>query len=51
MKVTNVSLNGNTAEARVEYSPKNGAPAGAAMKVSYTLEKRGGTWIVVKTRD
>ena len=49
MNVTNIAVNGNTAEAQVEYVPKTGAPAGAGMRVSYALEKRGNQWVVVKT--
>jgi hypothetical protein len=49
MNVSNVTVNGNTAEAQVEYVPKTGAPAGAGMRVSYSLEKHGGQWAVVKT--
>jgi|SRR5579862_974207 len=49
MNITNVSVNGNTAQAQVEYTPKTGAPPGAAMRVSYSLEKRDEQWVVVKT--
>jgi hypothetical protein len=49
MNVTNESVNGDTAQAQVEFTPKTGAPPGAAMRVSYSLEKRGGQWMVVKT--
>jgi hypothetical protein len=49
MKITNVAVNGNTAQAQVEYMPKTGAPPGAAMRVSYSLEKRDEQWVVVKT--
>ena len=51
MNVTNVSVNGDTAQAFVEYVPKTGAPAGAAMRVSYSLEKRADQWVVVKTNS
>ena len=49
MNVTSQSVNGDTAQAQVEFTPKTGAPAGATMRVSYSLEKRGNQWVVVKT--
>ena len=49
INVTNVVINGNTAQAQVEYLPKTGAPPGAGMRVSYSMEKRDGQWFVVKT--
>ncbi|HME11782.1 MAG TPA: hypothetical protein VKF79_02895 [Candidatus Acidoferrum sp.] len=49
MNVTNVAINGNSAQAQVEYLPKTGAPPGAGMRVSYSLEKQGQQWVVVKT--
>ena len=45
---TNISVNGDAAQAQVEFSPKTGAPSGAGMRVSYSLEKRDGQWVVVK---
>lgn len=48
MNVTKVTINGNQAEAQVEFVPKSGAPPGAGMQVSYSLEKRDGQWVVVK---
>jgi hypothetical protein len=51
MNVTNISVNGNTAQAQVEFVPKTGAPPGAAMRVSYSLEKRDDQWVVVKTNS
>lgn len=48
MNVTKVTINGNQAEAQVEFVPKSGAPPGAGMQVSYSLEKRDGKWVVVK---
>jgi hypothetical protein len=51
MNVTGVAVTGDTAQAQVEYVPKTGAPAGAAMRVSYSLEKRDGQWVVVKTNS
>ena len=51
INITNVSVNQNTAQAQAEFVPKNGAPAGAAMRVSYSLEKRDDRWVVVKTNS
>jgi len=44
-----VSVNNNQASADVTFRPKTGAPAGAAMQVTYQLEKQNGNWRVVKT--
>jgi len=51
MNITNVSVSGDTAQAQVEYIPKTGAPAGAAMRVSYSLQRQGEQWVVVKTNS
>jgi hypothetical protein len=51
MNITDVAVTGDTAQAQVEYVPKTGAPPGAAMRVSYSLEKRDGQWVVVKTNS
>jgi len=48
MTVTNVNIQGNQATAMAEFRPKSGAPAGAGMQVSYSLEKQNGEWVVVK---
>ena len=45
---TNISIQNNQATADVSFRPKTGAPAGAAMQVSYQLEKKEGNWKVVK---
>jgi hypothetical protein len=44
----NISIQNNRATADVSFRPKTGAPAGAAMQVSYQLEKQEGNWRVVK---
>jgi hypothetical protein len=44
MDVTSYSVQGNQAQAQVEFRPKGGGPAG--MQVSYTLEKQNGAWVV-----
>jgi hypothetical protein len=49
INISNVSVNQNTAQAQAEFTPKTGAPAGAGMRVSYSLEKRDDKWVVVKT--
>jgi hypothetical protein len=50
MSVLNFSIQGNQAQAQVEFRPKNGAPQGAAMQVSYTLQKQNGLWVVQNTQ-
>jgi hypothetical protein len=45
---TNIAIQNNQATADVSFRPKTGAPAGAAMQVSYQLEKQEGNWRVVK---
>jgi hypothetical protein len=51
INITHLSVNQNTAQAQAEFVPKTGAPAGAAMRVSYSLEKRDNRWLVVKTNS
>ena len=46
MNVTNVSIQGNQAQAQVEFRPKTGAPQGAGMQVAYSLQKQNGSWVV-----
>jgi hypothetical protein len=48
MDFTKIAIQNNQASADVSFRPKTGAPAGAAMQVSYELEKREGAWKVVK---
>jgi hypothetical protein len=50
MNITNVSVQGNQAQAQVEFKPKTGAPQGAAMQVAYSLEKQNGLWVVQTTQ-
>ena len=45
---TNISIQNDKATADVAFRPKTGAPAGAAMQVSYQLEKQEGNWKVIK---
>ena len=44
-----ISVNNTQASADVSFRPKTGAPADAAMQVTYQLEKQDGNWRVVKT--
>ena|ERR1700722_11329321 len=46
MNITNVSIQGDKAQAQVEFKPKTGAPQGVGMQVAYSLEKQNGVWIV-----
>ncbi|HEV7966922.1 MAG TPA: hypothetical protein VGP19_05100 [Candidatus Acidoferrales bacterium] len=50
MNITNVSVQGNQAQAQVEFKPKTGAPQGAGMQVAYSLEKQNGLWVVQNTQ-
>jgi len=50
MTVTNVTVQGNTAQAQVEFRPKGAAPQSPAMQVAYTLEKQNGVWAVQNTQ-
>jgi hypothetical protein len=45
-----VSINGNQAHAEVEFRPKTGGAPGVGMQVAYNLEKRDGTWVVLKSQ-
>jgi|HubBroStandDraft_4_1064222.scaffolds.fasta_scaffold01540_6 hypothetical protein len=49
MNLTKVAITGDSAQAQVEYLPKTGAPPGAGMRVSYSMEKHDQQWVVVKT--
>ena len=50
MDVRTVSINGNQAHAEVEFRPKTGGVPGQGMQVAYNLEKRDGSWVVLKTQ-
>jgi hypothetical protein len=50
MNITNVSIQGNQAQAQVEFRPKTGAPQGAGMQVAYSLQKENGAWVVQNTQ-
>jgi hypothetical protein len=49
MDLRSLSINGNQAHAEVEFRPKAGGAPGAGMQVAYNLEKREGSWVVLKT--
>src|SRR5713101_8875337 len=49
MDITSVSIQGNQAQAQVEFKPKTRAPQGAGMQVAYSLQKQNGQWIVQTT--
>jgi len=50
MNIKNVSVQGNQAQAQVEFKPKTGAPDGAGMEVAYSLQKQNGVWVVQNTQ-
>jgi hypothetical protein len=50
MNITNVSIQGNQAQAQVEFKPKTGGPPGAGMQVAYSLQKQNGLWMVQNTQ-
>jgi len=49
MNIMSVTIQGNQAQAQVEFRPKTGAPQGAGMQVAYTLSKQNGVWVVENT--
>lgn len=49
VKVTQVTINGNQAQAQVEIRSKGGDPNAPSMQIGYALEKRGDEWIVLKS--
>ncbi len=50
MNITSFSVQGDQAQAQVEFKPKTGAPQGAGMQVSYSLAKQNGEWVVQTTQ-
>jgi hypothetical protein len=50
MNVMSYSVQGNEAQAEVEFRPKAGGPPGAGMQVTYKLEKQNGAWVVQNTQ-
>jgi len=51
MNITNISVQGDQAQAQVEFKPKSGGPPGAGMQVSYALQKQNGQWVVQTTQS
>ena len=49
MDIRSVSIDRNQAHAEVEFRPKSGGTPGASMQVAYNLEKRDGSWVVIKS--
>jgi hypothetical protein len=47
MNLTDVSINGDQAQANAEFRPKQG---GGSMLMTYFLERHGGGWIVVRNQ-
>lgn len=50
MDIRSVAVTGNQAHAEVEFRAKNSGSSGGGMEVAYDLEKRGGTWAVLKSQ-
>ena len=48
MDMRSVSVTGNQAHADVEFHAKTGGSPGGGMQVAYDLEKRSGSWVVLK---
>lgn len=49
--IASVSFRQNEADAVVSFSPKGTTDAAAAMKMNYTLEKKGNRWVVKGKKD
>jgi hypothetical protein len=49
VKVTQTTINGNQADAKVEIRSKGGDPNAEPMQIGYSLEKRGEEWVVLKS--
>ena len=45
VEVTSISFKGNEADASVSFRPKGAGP-GAGLQMQYTLEQKGGKWVV-----
>ena len=50
VKIGQVSIEGNTAQAQVEFQVKGAAAAGFTMQMSYQLERQGDGWVVRSSR-
>lgn len=51
MDIRSVTVHGNQAHAEVEFRPKKDATPGVGMHIAYNLEKRDGTWVVLKSQS
>ena len=50
MDMRSLAVTGNHAHAEVEFRVKTSGPPGGGMQVAYDLEKRGATWVVLKSQ-
>ena len=50
MKIGQVTIEGNTAQAQVEFQAKGPAAAGFTMQMQYQLERQEGGWVVRSSR-
>ena len=50
VKIGQVSIEGNTAQAQVEFQAKRPAAAGFTMQMQYQLERQEGGWVVRSSR-
>lgn len=50
ISVTEAAINGNQAQAKVEFRPKGTTGGDPSMMLTYSLEKRGDQWVVVKSQ-
>lgn len=50
MDMRSVAVTGKQAHAEVEFRAKNSGARGDGMQVAYDLEKRGDTWVVLKSQ-
>ena len=50
VKIGQVSIEGNTAQAQVEFQAKGNAAAGFTMQMNYQLERQGDVWVVRSSR-
>jgi len=50
MKIGQVTIEGNTAQAQVEFQAKRPAAAGFTMQMQYQLERQEGGWVVRSSR-
>jgi len=50
VKIGQVSIEGNTAQAQVEFQAKGNAAAGFTMQMNYQLERQGNVWVVRGSR-